>query len=84
MNAHGPGRDNADEPAKPHSTAGTWRKSSFSMSNGDCVEIAVVGGNHVGVRDSRASAGPCLRFHPDTWTAFIQNVKGLQSFVCRA
>jgi uncharacterized protein DUF397 len=34
-----------------------WRRSSFSSSGGDCVELAAVGA----VRDSKDPAGPTLR-----------------------
>lgn len=60
-----------------HSRRGSWRKSSFSMSNGDCVEIAVLADAHVGVRDSKAAAEPHLRFRPDVWTAFLGNIRGI-------
>ena len=33
------------------------------MSNGDCVEVAVLADAHVGVRDSKATDLPHLRFH---------------------
>jgi Domain of unknown function (DUF397) len=77
MGATGPRRDNTDESGRPHSPAGRWRKSSFSMSNGDCVEVALLG-DHVGVRDSHASAGPYLHFPSDVWTAFLQDIRGVR------
>ncbi len=52
-----------------------WRKSWFSMSDGDCVEVATLAGGQVGVRDSKAIAGPHLRFSPPTWTAFVGDVR---------
>ena len=39
----------------------TWAKSSFSFSNGNCVEVAGYPAASVG-RDSRDPAGPVLRF----------------------
>jgi hypothetical protein len=60
-----------------HSRRGSWRKSSFSMSNGDCVEIAVLADAHVGVRDSKAAAGPHLRFRSDVWAAFLGDIRGV-------
>lgn len=58
---------------------GSWRKSSFSGSNGDCVEVAVVASAQVGVRDSKATTGPHLRFRPNVWAAFLANLQGLPS-----
>ena len=47
-----------------------WRKSSYSgATNGGCVEIAFTV-EVVGVRDSKDSAGPALRFSPAQWRAF--------------
>lgn len=53
----------------------TWVKSSLSFANGNCVEVADLRGGEIGVRDSRDSAGPVLRFTPDEWQAFIGGVR---------
>ena len=55
--------------------SGSWRKSSFSMSAGDCVEVAILSDARVGVRDSRATAGPHLRLPPDAWATFLGDVR---------
>ena len=55
------GRDSA-----PH-----WFKSSLSFSNSNCVEVASLAGGEIGVRDSKDSEGPVLRFTPDEWRAFL-------------
>jgi hypothetical protein len=53
-----------------------WRKSSWSTFNGDCVEVAGLGGGLIGVRDSKDSAGsPVLVLSSSAWQAFIDNVK---------
>ncbi|MGV9778923.1 DUF397 domain-containing protein [Streptosporangium sp. NPDC003464] len=64
----------------------TWRKSSFSSSNGgDCVEVAELGSTahrperkrdatHA-VRDSTDPSGPVLYFTLTEWNAFIKGIK---------
>jgi ABC-type amino acid transport substrate-binding protein len=52
----------------------TWVKSSLSFANGNCVEVADLAAGEIGVRNSRDSAGPVLRFTPDEWRAFIGGV----------
>lgn len=51
-----------------------WVKSSYSFSNGNCVEVAGLPNGDVGVRDSKDPLGPMLRFTPDEWVAFIDGV----------
>jgi hypothetical protein len=49
----------------------TWRKSSYSGSNGgDCVEIADNLPGVVAVRDSKEPGGPVLAFTLEDWQAF--------------
>jgi hypothetical protein len=49
-----------------------WRKSSYSGSNGNCVEVAAsTDGNHVFVRNTRDRAGAVLDFTPSEWDAFL-------------
>ena len=57
-------------PERPDS--GTyWVKSSLSFSNGNCVEVANLPDGKIGVRNSRDSEGPVLRFTSDEWHAFL-------------
>lgn len=48
-----------------------WVKSSLSLANGNCVEVAALPGGGVGVRNSRNPGGLVLRFTPDEWAAFL-------------
>ncbi len=72
--------EGADDSGGTGPSGGYWRKSSFSMSNGDCVEIATLARGQIGVRDSKATAGPHLRFSPNAWAAFVGDIRrGLTS-----
>jgi hypothetical protein len=53
-----------------------WVKSTWSLSNGNCVEVANLPGGAVGVRDSKDCAGPVLNFDPRQWQTFVTNVLG--------
>lgn len=48
-----------------------WRKSSFSFSNGNCVEVAHLPGGVIAVRDSKDPRGPLLTFRPGEWREFL-------------
>ena len=52
-----------------------WIKSTLSLANGACVEVAGLPGGQIGVRNSRDSSGPVLKFTPDEWHAFIGGVR---------
>ena len=55
---------------KAHSDS-HWVKSSLSYASGDCVEVASLPDGEVGVRDSKDTKGPILRFTASEWKAFI-------------
>ena len=50
----------------------TWRKSSYSSSNGgNCVEVAATP-SAIAVRDSKNADGATLAFSRDSWQAFTR------------
>jgi hypothetical protein len=51
----------------------TWRKSSFSGSQANCVEVAAR--DRVLVRDTKNKSGAVLRFTPAAWRRFADEVK---------
>jgi hypothetical protein len=52
----------------------TWRKSSYSGTNGgQCVEVAASG--HVLVRDTEDRTGAVLAFSMETWRKFTRRTK---------
>ncbi|MFF5209957.1 DUF397 domain-containing protein [Streptosporangium sp. NPDC000396] len=53
-----------------------WRKSRQSAANGNCVEVARLPEESVGVRDSKDPTGPVLVFSQAEWATFIGGVKG--------
>jgi hypothetical protein len=79
MSDKSPSGENADDSDRAPSYKGCWRKSSFSGSNGDCVEVTFLTSDHVAVRDSKATAGPYLRFLPNVWTAFVGDIRNVRS-----
>jgi hypothetical protein len=52
-----------------------WVKSSLSFANGDCVEVTSLPDGRIGVRDSKDTQGPVLRFTSSEWKAFIGGVR---------
>ncbi|MEV0264234.1 DUF397 domain-containing protein [Streptomyces sp. NPDC050617] len=53
----------------------TWRTSSYSSGNGQCVEIGEGVRGLVPVRDSKAPSGPALVFGAEAWGSFIAKLK---------
>jgi Domain of unknown function (DUF397) len=66
-----PAADHAPMPGPdPH-----WVKSSLSFVNGNCVEVAALPDGRIGVRHSRHTHGPVLRFTPGEWHAFLAGAR---------
>jgi Domain of unknown function (DUF397) len=64
-----------DRPEKPFEAGLSWIKSSFSLAQGSCVEVASLPEGGIGVRDSKDPAGPMLRFTPGEWQAFLGSAR---------
>jgi hypothetical protein len=57
-------------------TEASWRKSSWSSYNGNCVEIAHLRDGRIAVRDTKdEAAGPVLIFTRLEWSAFLAGAK---------
>lgn len=54
----------------------TWFKSSYSPTQNECVEVAMVPGV-VGVRDTKDRDGGTLVFTSAAWTSFLSRVKNV-------
>jgi hypothetical protein len=65
------GRPTFGGPSERPASGSYWVKSSLSFSNGNCVEVANLPDGKIGVRNSRDSEGPVLRFTSDEWHAFL-------------
>ena len=76
MGVRAPAGDKGDD----RDPVGDWRKSSYSMSNGQCLEAARLAGGRIGVRDSKAAQGLVLSFEPGTWAAFLAELQTSPSF----
>jgi hypothetical protein len=55
---------------------GPFRKSSYSTSQGECVEVALVSNGDRVIRDSKNPHGPLLHISPTGWHAFLGGVAG--------
>ena len=55
-----------------HNTA--WRKSRYSMNNGNCVEVSSTA-EVIMVRDSTSRDALILRYSVQAWKAFVDEVK---------
>ncbi|MEV6378675.1 DUF397 domain-containing protein [Streptomyces sp. NPDC051773] len=55
---------------------GPFRKSSYSTSQGECVEVAPTSTGGRAVRDSKNPHGPLLHISPTGWRAFLRAFSG--------
>lgn len=64
------------ESRMPGISAARWRKSSYSGSGNNCVEVATADGAPViAVRDSKNPDGGRLMFRAAAWAAFLSDIK---------
>jgi hypothetical protein len=49
----------------------SWRKSSYSAANGECVEVAAYSGRRISIRDSNDPEGPVINCSADTFRSFL-------------
>ncbi|WP_430478667.1 DUF397 domain-containing protein [Streptomyces sp. P11-1] len=57
-------------------TSVTWRKSSYSNSDGgDCVEVSDDFPGVVPVRDSKRPEGPAVVFGASAWSVFVNDMR---------
>ncbi|WP_330290187.1 DUF397 domain-containing protein [Streptomyces sp. NBC_00576] len=54
---------------------GPFRKSSHSMQEGNCLEVAPTAVGSRAIRDSKDQASPILTVTPDGWQAFLAGAK---------
>jgi hypothetical protein len=52
-------------------TDASWRKSTRSSAQGNCVEVADDLPDVIAVRDSKDASGPALCFTPERWSTFV-------------
>ncbi len=56
-------------------TTRPWRKSTYSLNEVKCVEVADLDGGRAAVRDSKDPSGPALVFGAAQWSAFTAGVR---------
>ena len=52
-----------------------WRKASYSLGNGECIEVADSLAGHVAVRDSKNPTGSAVVCSADDWKSFLTKIK---------
>lgn len=64
------------EAARADVSQTSWRKSSASHINGNCVEMGRLGPDQIGIRDTKDNGtGPILIFTGAAWNAFVAGAK---------
>jgi Domain of unknown function (DUF397) len=61
---------------RPEIAGASWRKSSLSTYNGNCVEVGNLRDGRIAVRDTKdQEMGPVLVFGRSDWEAFLAGAK---------
>ena len=63
--------------ASPPVSRLSWRKSTYSLANGECVEVTAISGG-VAARDSSRQCDVRLQFGAADWRDFIATIKKLE------
>lgn len=58
----------------PDLSGATWRSSTYSGGNNECVEVADNIPTLIPVRDSKRPTGPIITFTPHAWRAFVNHL----------
>ena len=58
-----------------HDVITPWRKSSYSNTGANCVEVARTRRGRVAVRDSKNPDGGALSFGQDEWKTFVAKMQ---------
>jgi hypothetical protein len=53
----------------------SWRKSTRSIGNGQCVEAARMTDGRFVMRDSMDTSGPVILFSQREWRVFVRDIK---------
>ncbi|MBV6698517.1 DUF397 domain-containing protein [Kitasatospora aureofaciens] len=56
-------------------TRAKWRKSTYSVQEGQCVEVADGLPGQMPVRDSKDPDGPALIFPAEAWQSFVSAIR---------
>lgn len=54
----------------------SWRTSTYSQANGECVEVAPTAATDTLIRDSKDRAAGAIQASPQAWTALLHNIRG--------
>jgi predicted secreted Zn-dependent protease len=64
--------------AHPDLSHATWRKSTYSGQNGNCVEVASNLPDMIAIRDSKQPSASALLVASEAWQTFIEGVRAIQ------